>query len=69
MSDRRFVVLLYDDETSWERASDAERGAVIRLHDEFEDAARAAGCRVVGGEPLRPVATATTFRRRGTSEC
>jgi len=68
VSDRRFVVLLHDDETTWERASDAEREAVVRLHDEFEDAARAAGCRVVGGEPLRPAATGTVFRRRGTSE-
>lgn len=68
MSDRRFVVLLHDDETGWENATEAQRADVIRLHDEFEDAARAAGCRVVGGEPLRAAATGTVFRRRGTSE-
>lgn len=63
----RFTLLLHQDETRWERLSQAEREAEMREHDEFARALRERGGEVVAGEALAPTSDATTVRDRGTS--
>ncbi len=63
----RFTVLLYQDETQWERLTRAEREAEMREHDAFARAVPERGGTVVAGEALAPTTDATTVRGRGSS--
>ncbi|ACQ81697.1 YCII-related protein [Beutenbergia cavernae DSM 12333] len=58
---KRFAILLYEDESVWAAATDEVRQDHMARHDAFSDAVGAAG-RIVSGEALSTVSTATTVR-------
>lgn len=58
----RYMLLLYGDETIWERATDEERSATYDRHRQFAQAVADLGGRIVGGDELEPSTTATTIR-------
>ncbi|HET7305291.1 MAG TPA: YciI family protein [Segeticoccus sp.] len=58
---RYLVLLAEDDPSAWDRATDAERQEVFRQHAEFDRAVRGRG-RMVAGEALAGVESATTLR-------
>src|SRR5262249_58838454 len=57
-----YVVFIWDDEQSWERAGPATVAATMAAHQEFI-APHAAALR--GGEPLHPSAASTSLRHAG----
>jgi hypothetical protein len=60
-----FLVLLTDeDPESWDRASEAEREAVMDAHRAFDQAVRERGA-MLGGEALAGTETARTLRTLG----
>jgi hypothetical protein len=59
----KYLCLLYDDETEWERMSQEEMDAVFGEHMTFSDSHSASG-HILGGEALQPSTTATTIRVR-----
>lgn len=61
-----YAVLLYGDETRWDRADDAERTAVYADHNEFARLLEEGGHTITGGAELRPTREAKTVR--GTSD-
>ena len=60
----KVAVFLYQDEAVWATATEAEQAQYMAEHDAFSEAARQRG-KIVAGEALGPVSTATTVRRRG----
>ena len=58
----RYMVLLYGDETVWERATAEERTATYDRHRQFAEAVAELGGRIAGGGELEPTATATSIR-------
>lgn len=61
-----YALLMYQDadfDAQWERASEAERAAVYRLHGDFSALLESRGA-IRGGEELAPVTTATTVRKQ-----
>ncbi len=58
----RYAVLLYQDETMWERATAEERAGYHAAHTAFDEAVTASAATTVGGEALVGVASATTLR-------
>ena len=65
MSAQSFVVLMYEDERIWAEATEESRALSMRQHDEYSSRAGEYGVAIVGGDALRPVATAVTLRRAG----
>ncbi|WP_250007344.1 YciI family protein [Actinoplanes sp. M2I2] len=61
----KYTLLIYGDPAQWEAMSDEERKAHEATHLEFM---AAAGDRILGGEELEPVMTATTLRGSVTSD-
>jgi hypothetical protein len=59
----QYLLLIYNDEAGWESLSEDERQAVHREYFQLTSDLRAQG-RLVGGDELRPVATATSVRVR-----
>ena len=59
----RYLLLIYGDETIYDRMSPEEVGAVIGEYNAFTDEVRARGV-YLGGEALQPTSTATTVRVR-----
>ena len=59
----QYLLLIYNDEASWESLSEDERQAVHREYFQLTSDLRAQG-KLVGGDELRPVATATSVRVR-----
>jgi hypothetical protein len=61
----KYLCLIYQDETIWDRTPPEEAEAVYQEYFAFQDAIRRSG-HYVGGDPLLPTSTATTLRvRRG----
>ncbi|MHA7276652.1 YciI family protein [Arthrobacter sp. HLT1-21] len=60
----KVAVFLYQDESVWANATESEQARYMAEHDAFSEAARRRG-KVIAGEALAPVSTATTVRRRG----
>ncbi|MHA7141118.1 YciI family protein [Arthrobacter sp. Bz4] len=60
----KIAVFLYQDESIWANATEAEVEQYMAQHDAFSEAARQQG-KIVAGEALPSVSTATTVRRRG----
>ncbi len=61
-----YAVLLYGDETRWDRAEPAERTAAYADHTEFARLLTEGGHEIIGGAELRPTRQAKTVR--GTSD-
>ena len=59
----QYLLLIYNDEAAWESLSEDERRAIHGEYVKVTTDMRARG-RLVGGDELRPVATATSVRVR-----
>jgi hypothetical protein len=58
----RYMILIYEDEASYESASPEVLGEVMQAHDEFTAAVERHGAKLLGGEALQPTGTATSIR-------
>jgi hypothetical protein len=59
----RYMLLIYEDETLWERISEQEKGAIFQEVGEYVGGLRKSGvCQA--GAPLQPTSTATTVRMK-----
>jgi len=58
-----YLLLIYDRESNWSEMSEAERGQMMQDYGVFTESIRGSG-HYKGGNPLQPVATATTVRVR-----
>jgi hypothetical protein len=56
------MLLIYGDETAWERASSEEKSAEYARHRTFGDLVGELGGAVVSAAPLESTATATSIR-------
>jgi hypothetical protein len=59
----QYMLLIYGEEGTWESASDDERQAMYREYGQLSGDLRAQG-KLVAGDELQPVATATTVKVR-----
>jgi hypothetical protein len=59
----RYMLLIYDRETDWAALSEKQRGELFQQYMAFTDGIRKSG-HYVAGDPLQPIATATTVRVR-----
>jgi hypothetical protein len=59
----KYLCLIYDDETMWERMPENETGKLMGDYHSFTSDIRSSG-HYLGGEALQPTATATTVRVR-----
>ncbi len=59
----QYLLLIYSDESMWESLSEDERQAIHLEYGRLTTDLRAQG-KLVGGDELRPVATATSVRVR-----
>ena len=57
----RYMLLIYKDESVYDKLSVQERSAIFKEANEFSEALRPSGF-YQGGEPLEPTSTATTVR-------
>lgn len=64
----KYVLLLYQDatfEAAWDAMSDEAKGAVLEQFSAFDEAAKATGAEILGGNELSLSHTATTLRLEG----
>jgi hypothetical protein len=61
--DVQYALLIYDDPTSWEGMSEAERGQVFQEYGTLTQAMKSKGA-YVDGNPLQPTPSATSVRVR-----
>ncbi len=59
----QYMLLIYGNETQWQRMSEAERGQIFQEYGAFTNGLRERGA-YVDGAPLQPTSTATTVRLR-----
>ena len=59
----QYLLLIYDDETQWQRMSEDERKGVMGEYFAFTGSIRESG-QFVDGAPLQPTSTATSVRVR-----
>jgi hypothetical protein len=59
----KYLLMIYWDEKNWEKHSEAERGKIYGGYMKFTQEIKDNG-KYVGGNPLKPTATATTVRVR-----
>jgi hypothetical protein len=59
----RYLCLIYDDETSWQRRAKTDNDAVAGEYQGFTEGIKASG-HYIGGNALTPTHTATTVRVR-----
>ena len=59
----QYMLLIYNDETAWQRLRDEERNAIVGEYFAFTDSIRESG-NYVTGAPLQPTTTATAVRLR-----
>ncbi len=58
---RQYAILMYEDETTWDRLCDAERHKRVRAHIAFADAVEKHAT-MLGGDALVETTAATTLR-------
>ena len=58
----QYLVLIYEDEASYETASPEVYGEVMQAHNDFSAGVEQLGGKIVGGEALQPTTTATSIR-------
>jgi hypothetical protein len=59
-----YLLLIYSRESDWAALSEEARGGMYKDYYEFTDGIRKSG-HYKGGNPLQPIATATTVRVQG----
>jgi len=57
-----YLVLIYEDEAQYAKATEADFQRVMDLHNAFPDQVTALGGKLIGGKALQPTTTATTIR-------
>ena len=57
----QYILLIYDEEKSWQKLPEAERGAIFQQYMEFTQGIVKSG-HFRAGDALQPVSTATTVR-------
>ncbi|UOY02406.1 YciI family protein [Blastococcus sp. PRF04-17] len=57
-----YLILIYEDEASYETATPEVIGEVMQAHDDFAAGVEGLGAKLVGGKALQPTGTATTVR-------
>jgi len=58
----QYMILIYEDEASYESATPEVLGEVMQAHDVFTAQVEQHGAKIVGGEALQPTGTATSVR-------
>ncbi|TFV87005.1 YciI family protein [Blastococcus sp. CT_GayMR16] len=58
----QYMILIYEDEASYENASPELLGEVMQAHNDFSAQVEQHGAKIVGGEALQPTGTATSLR-------
>lgn len=59
----RYLLLIYDDETGWDKLSEEEQKAILDEYWALDDALRESG-HYLASEPLQPTPLSTTVRVR-----
>ncbi len=59
----RYMLLIYNDEASWDAMSEQEQGQIFGEYMAYTEDIKANG-QHLAGDPLQPIATATTVRVR-----
>ena len=59
-----YLLLIYENEKAWEGMPEAQKGAIFGEYGAFTEDIKKRG-NYKGGNPLQPVATATTVRVKG----
>ena len=59
----KYMLLIYDDEKSWAKFSEAERQQIFAEYGKFTQEIRTSG-HYLAGAPLQPTSTATSVRVR-----
>ena len=59
----QYMLLIYNDPSSWESMSEAEQGAMYGAYGTFTEELQASG-KMVAGDALQPIDTATSVRVR-----
>jgi hypothetical protein len=57
-----YVLLIYGNETAWERADEARRAEIFAAHAEFASVCAERGHKLTAGAELRPTSAARTVR-------
>jgi hypothetical protein len=59
----QYLLLIYGRESDWNEMSEADRGTMMQDYFSYTNAIRESG-HYIGGNPLQPIATATTVKVR-----
>ena len=59
----QYLLLIYDQEQTWDKLSENEQGAILAAYGKFTHSIRESN-QFVAGDALMPVSTATTVRVR-----
>jgi hypothetical protein len=57
-----YLILIYENEEAYAKATEADIQAVMDAHNRFPDQVTALGGKVLGGKALQPSTTATSIR-------
>jgi hypothetical protein len=60
----QYMLLIYNDPSGWDSMSEAERGEIYQAYGTFSADLQASG-KLVSGDALQPIDTATSVRVRG----
>ena len=58
----KYLILIYEDEAEYEKATPEVMGEVMQAHEEFSAGVERLGAKLLGGEALEPTPTATSLR-------
>ena len=58
----QYLILIYEDEAGYESATPELLGEVMEAHNQFAAGVEGLGAKLLGGEALQPVTTATSIR-------
>ena len=62
----RYMILIYEDEASYESASPEVLGEVMQAHNDFAAQVEQHGAKLLGGNALQSTGTATSLRGAGS---
>ncbi len=58
----QYMILIYEDEAGYETATPELLGEVMEAHNQFAAGVEGLGAKLLGGDALQPVTTATSVR-------
>lgn len=61
----KYMILLFDEESQWETATEGELTALMQAHDEFVAWLGENNIQILGGEELQPSSTSLNIRSDG----